>query len=101
MKRVQHLEDGFRHVLFDRHPRTESSRILGSVEYYRHHLAPRNALIQSLANLAHHGDIENIERRPRERDPRYALVNLEFDILEFFVHHFMKRGSTTVIYSSA
>ena len=97
MKRVQHLKDGFRHMLFDRHPRTESSRIRRGIEHDRDHLAPRNTLVQRLANLGHHGDIENIERWPREGDPRDAIVNFEFDILEFFGHHFTKAGSTTVI----
>src|SRR6266513_5726699 len=101
MERVQHLADSLRHMLFDRHPRTESSRILGSVEYYRHHLAPRNALVQSLANLAHHGDIENIERRPRERDPRHAVGDVESDALIFLRHlatdHLIEEGLATVI----
>src|SRR5437588_622588 len=81
MKRVQHLKDCFRHMLFDRHPRTESSRIRRGIEHDRDHLAPRNTLVQSLANLVHHGDIENIERRPRERDPRHAIGDGESDAL--------------------
>ena len=73
-------------MLFHRDSRAERSRILGSVEHYRHHLAPRNALVQSLANLAHHGDIENIERRPRERDPSHAIGDVESDALIFLRH---------------
>src|SRR5437879_3127125 len=82
MKRVQHLKDGFRHMLFDRHPRTESSRIRRGIEHDRDHLAPRNTLVQRLANLGHHGDIENIERWPRKRDPRDAVSYVEFDVLK-------------------
>src|SRR5437588_11203590 len=97
MERVEHLKNSFRHMLFHRYSRAESSRIPGGVEYDRDHIAPRNTLVQSLANLVHHGDIENSERRPRERDPRHAIGDVKFDILEFFCHHFTDAGSTTVI----
>src|SRR6266540_6889972 len=97
MKRVEHLKDSFRHMLFHRYSRAESSRTRRGIEHDRDHIAPRNAFIQRLANLIHHGDVKDIERWPRESDPRDAVDNLEFDVLEFFGHHFTEAGSTTVI----
>ena len=37
--------------------------------------ALRRAFIQGRQNLAHHRDVENVERRPRESDPRYAILD--------------------------
>src|SRR5437667_11634988 len=86
MERVEHLKNSFRHMLFHRYSRAESSRIPYGIEHDRDHVAPRNTLVQSLANLVHHGDIENIERGPSERDPRHAIDDDESDALIFLRH---------------
>src|SRR5436309_15369110 len=88
-------------MLFHRDSRAESSRIRRGIEHDRDHLAPRNTLVQSLANLAHHCDVEDVERRPRESNPRDALVNVESDALIFLRHSelviLIEKGLTTVI----
>src|SRR2546427_9536246 len=88
-------------MLFHRDSRAESSRIRRGIEHDRDHVAPRNTLVQSLANLVHHGDIENIERRPRESNPRHAIGDVESDALIFPRHlasgQFTSGGLMTVI----
>ena len=40
------------------------------------------AIIQGVANLAHHGHVEDVERRPREADSRDAFIDNEFEVLK-------------------
>ena len=93
MESFEHLKDRCGHVLFDRHAGAEGSRSRRGCENYRRQIALQRAFAQGVANLAHHCDVKDIERRPRQRDPRDAILNCEFDILEFVVHR--SRGSFT------
>jgi hypothetical protein len=86
MKRVEHLKDSFGYVLFHRHPGAKGPRFRRCVENDRRQISLGQALVQGVANLAHHRDVEDIERWPREGDPRDPVVNPEFDVLKFFGH---------------
>jgi len=46
----------------------------------------RQTVVQRVADLAHHRNIKDVERGPRESDPGDAIVDLEFEVLEFFRH---------------
>ena len=84
MKRIQHLKDGFRYVLFNGDAGAECSRAFGGIEDNCRQVSLQSALIQSCRDLAHHRDVENVQRRPRERNARHAIFDSEFDVLEFF-----------------
>src|ERR1044072_6283883 len=79
MKRVEHLKYRFLRVLLDRHARTKRATILISMEHDRHELTLRT-LCERTRDLTHHRDIEHVQRRPCERDPRDAIVNSEIDV---------------------
>jgi hypothetical protein len=83
MKSVEHLKNRFLHVLFDRHARTERATTLVRIEHDRHELALRT-LPQRARDLTHHRDVENIQRRLRERDTRDAIVDPEIDVIGHF-----------------
>src|SRR3954454_23031387 len=80
MKRVEHLENGFLDVLLDRDARAERATALLCVKHDRHEL-PLRALPERTRNFAHHRDVENVQRRPRERDPRDAIFDSEIYML--------------------
>jgi hypothetical protein len=46
----------------------------------------RQTLVQRRANLAHHRDVKDVERWPRESNPRDPVIDPEPDVLEFFRH---------------
>ena len=83
VKRVEHLDHRFRHVLFDGDTGAEGARAFSGFEYDRNEIILVGAIIQRVANLAHHGNVEDVERRPREGDSGDLISNLESDILEF------------------
>jgi len=80
MKRVEHLEDRVLHVIFDCDARTEGATILVSIKNDRHQLALRT-LAERLSDLVHHLDVENIQRRTRERDSPNAILETKVDVL--------------------
>src|SRR6266704_2801797 len=82
MKGVQHLIDSFRRVLFDGYAGAESTAIRRRIENDRRDVALRRAFIHRSQNLAHHRDIENVERRPREGNSRDTIFYGEVDTLE-------------------
>lgn len=86
MKRVEHLEDSFGHVLFDGYAGAKGPGVRRRVENNSGEIPVRQALVQYLAHLAHHGDIKDVERRPRESDASHPLVNPESEVLKFFHH---------------
>jgi hypothetical protein len=86
MKRIEHLIDGFFGVLLDRDTRAEGARTSPGLKQDCHHVAPARALVNSIVNLAHHRNIENVERRSRELDSPDALFNIEFDTLVLASH---------------
>jgi hypothetical protein len=67
-------------VIFDRDSGTKRATILVGIKHDRHQLALRT-FAQRLPDLAHHLDIENIQRRPRERDSPNAILETKVDIL--------------------
>ena len=93
MESFEHLKDRCGHVLFNRHPGAEGFCSLRRHKHDGRQISSARALVQRRANLAHHGDIQDVQRRPREGNPRDAILNCEFDILEFVVHR--SRGSFT------
>ena len=80
MKRVEHLEDRVLHVLLNRDARTERATSLVRIEDDGDELALR-ALPERARDLTHHLDVENVQRRPRERDPRDAVVDVKVNVL--------------------
>src|ERR1700752_3268928 len=83
MKAVEHLKDRRRDMLFNRHACAEGPRSLRGVKNNRRQIAPRRALIQRRVDLAHHRDVENVQRWTAERNARDAILDLKFDVLEF------------------
>jgi hypothetical protein len=93
MKRVEHLEDRFLHVLLDRDARTERTTIFVGVEDDCNQLAVR-ALAERTGDLTHHLDVENVKRRLRERDTRYAIIYIEVKVLIRGSHRHIQTGFT-------
>ena len=73
-------------MLFDGHARAESARPLGSLKDNRHHLALAGALTDGIVDFAHHGDVEDVERRARETYAPDAIFDVEPDVLIFVGH---------------
>jgi hypothetical protein len=86
MESLEHLKDRFGDMLFDCHAGAEGSRVRRGCENYRRQIAARHTLAQGVANLTHHRDVKDVERRPRESDARDPIVDSELDGLEFFRH---------------
>jgi hypothetical protein len=80
VKRVEHLKNGFLNVLLDRNTRAESATRLIRIEDDRHQLALR-AFPERTRDLTHHGDIENVQRRLREGDPRHPILDPKLNVL--------------------
>jgi hypothetical protein len=74
VERVEHLKDRFLNVLFNGDSGAERATVLVGVKNDRDELALRT-LTQRLRDLAHHLDVEDVQRRPRERDARDAIVD--------------------------
>ena len=75
-------------MLLDRDSRTERTTRLIGIEDNRNQLTLR-ALTERPRDLAHHLYVEHIERRPRERDPRHAIVDAKVNVL---IRHFLFRA---------
>ena len=86
MERVEHLIDGFRCMIFDSHAGAKSPTVRGRIENNHGGVALRGALIQGRQNLAHHRDVENVKRRPREGNSRDPIVSAELYAFEFPGH---------------
>jgi hypothetical protein len=86
MKRVEHLEDSFGQVLFDGDAGAKGPGVRRRVENNSGEISVCQTLVQRLAHLAHHGDVKDVEWRPRESDAGDPLVNREPDVLKFFRH---------------
>src|SRR5437764_15171095 len=86
MERVQHLENSFGHVLFDGDAGAERASVFGGIKNNCCQVALLTTFVQRVDNLAHHGNVQHIQRRPRERDARNAIFNIELNILELARH---------------
>jgi hypothetical protein len=86
MKRVEHLKDRFGRVLFDGYAGAKGPSVRCCVEDNRREISEWEALIQCFANLAHHRNVKDVERRARESDSRDPLVDPKPDVLKFFRH---------------
>jgi len=86
MKRIEHLKDSFGRVLFHGNAGAKGPSVRRGVEDHRSEIPQWQALVQCLANLAHHRNVKDVERRPRESDSRDAIVDSKVDVLEFFRH---------------
>src|SRR5260370_28537498 len=86
MKRVEDLKARFRHVLFHSHAGAECARVRRGVKNNRAQTRRLRAIVQGVANLAHHRNVEDIERRPHEGNARDSVVDLKPDVLKFSSH---------------
>src|ERR1700694_3118779 len=86
MERVEHLKDRFRHVLFHGHAGAECARVRRRVKNNRTQTRRSRAVVQGIANLAHHRDVKDIERRPHESKARDSVVDVESNVLKFSSH---------------
>ena len=80
MKRVEHLEDLFLHVVFDSDAGAEGATVFSSVKDDGHDFALRT-LSERAGDLAHHLDVEDVQWRPRERDSGDAIFETKMDVL--------------------
>jgi hypothetical protein len=81
VERIQHLEDRLFDVFLYRDSGAESFALGGSVKNDRYQFALVGTLIERVVNFPHHGDVENIEWRARERYARGAVLDPELDVL--------------------
>jgi hypothetical protein len=87
VERVQHLKDRFLDVILDGDTGAEGATVLVGVKNDRDELA-LIALTERLRDLAHHLDVEDVQRRTREGNPCDAIVNLQADVLVCGCHSF-------------
>src|SRR3982751_3060352 len=83
MKGIEHLKDGAGHMLFDCDAGAKRLSPRRGLEKDRRQISPVRTVVQRRANLTHHRDIKNVQRRTREGNSRHAIFNLEFDVLKF------------------
>src|SRR5678815_4509687 len=81
VKRVEHLIDGVWHVLFNGHTGTKRPRALLRRKNNCDYLPQLREGCERAANLAYWRGVENVQRRSRERNWSYAIVDVEFDVL--------------------
>src|SRR5437588_3078056 len=82
MKRVEHLEHSFGYVFFDSNAGAESAGVFGRIKNNCRQVALLTAYVQRVDNLAHHDDVQHIQRWPRERDARDTISHVELNILK-------------------
>jgi hypothetical protein len=86
MKRIEHLINGSFGMLFNCHSGTESATLFVAVKYYGHQPSLVTTLRKSFANLAHHRNVENIQRGTGKGDARDAIVNRESNMFVIVSH---------------
>jgi hypothetical protein len=89
MKAIEHLVNLVGDVIFDSDARTECARSFRSIENNCGQVPFLRAFVQRRANLTHHRDVQDVQRRAGKRNPRYAILNLESDVLKF---HAVRNG---------
>jgi hypothetical protein len=67
-------------VIFNRDSGTERATILISIKHNRNQVTLRT-LTQRLPDLAHHLNVENIQRRPRKSNPPNAILDSDTNVL--------------------
>src|SRR5437868_1679015 len=80
VKRVEHLENRVLDVLLDCDSRAKRATTLVRIKHDGDQVSPRT-LAQRARDLAHHLDVEDIQRRPSKRNSPDAIFKTEADVL--------------------
>src|SRR5688500_19133471 len=67
-------------MFLDRYSRTKRATVFVGGKHNRHDLALRR-LAERAGYLAHHLNVEDVQRRPRKRDASHAFVDLKSNVL--------------------
>src|SRR6188474_961292 len=81
VKRVEHLIDRVWQVLFNGYTCAKRPRALLCCKNNRDDLPLLGQGCERAANLAHQRNVENVQRRSRERNSSDAIVNIELYVL--------------------
>jgi hypothetical protein len=82
VKRVEHLKYRFVRMFFDAYARAKGAAIRRRVKHNCCQSALSRTLLQRYVYLPHHGDVQDINGRARQRNAGHAIVYSKLYVVE-------------------